>query len=128
MLIACFLCNREQARAGIVDKDIQSADVRVCLMNCLLHLRRVGDVEGKGPHRVAKASREIGYVCQFAGGRCNPITALKSSLSPDAAEPSSAVQTSVSSPVFTRARRRRHIAEPRYRQKRQAFPSVHARG
>src|ERR1700691_5656662 len=57
-------------------------------MNGLLHLRGVGDVEGKGQQHVAKTSRKIGYVCQFAGGRCNPIAAFKSSLSPDAAEPS----------------------------------------
>ena len=87
LLVARFLCSREQARAGIVDKDVQPAEVRVCLMNYLLHLRGVGDVKGKGQHRVAKTFREIGYVCQFAGGRCNPIAAFKSSLGPDAAEP-----------------------------------------
>ena len=75
LLIACFLCSREQARAGIVDKDVQPAEVRVCLMNCLLHLRGIGDVEGKGQHRVAKTFREIGYVCQFASGRRNLIAA-----------------------------------------------------
>src|SRR5579863_7318607 len=56
-------------------------------MNCLLHLRGICDVERKRQHRVAKTFREIGYVCEFAGGRCNAIAALKSSLSPDAAEP-----------------------------------------
>ena len=78
LLIARFLCSREQACAGIVDKHVQPAEVRVCLMNCLLHLRGVGDVESKGQYRVAKTFREIGYVCQFAGGRRNPITAFKS--------------------------------------------------
>ena len=86
LLIACFLYRREQARTGIVDKDVQPAEVRVGLMNCLLYLRGVGDVEGKGQHSVAKTFREIGYVCQFAGGRCNPVAALKSSFGPDAAE------------------------------------------
>jgi hypothetical protein len=56
-------------------------------MNGLLDLRGVGDVEGKGQNRIAKTFREIGYVCQFAGCRCNSITAFKSSLSPNAAEP-----------------------------------------
>jgi hypothetical protein len=56
-------------------------------MNCQLDLRGVGNVERKRQHRIAKTNREIGYICEFAGGRCNPIAALKSCLSPDAAEP-----------------------------------------
>ena len=87
LLIARFLCRREQARAGIVDKDVQPAEVRICLMNCLLHLRGVGDVESEGQHRVTKTFSKIGDVRQFAGGRCHPVTALESSLGPDAAEP-----------------------------------------
>jgi hypothetical protein len=85
--VARFLCSREQACASIVDKDVQPAEVRECLLNHLVHLRGVGDVECEGQHRVAKTPREIGDVSQLAGGRCYPITALKSSLSPDAAEP-----------------------------------------
>ena len=34
-----------------------------------------------------KTLREVGDVCQFAGGRCNPVTAFESGLGPDAAEP-----------------------------------------
>jgi hypothetical protein len=87
LFVARFLCSREQAPASIVDKHVQPAEVRMCLMNCQLDLRGVGDVEDEGQYRVAKTFCEIGYLRQFAGGRCNPIAALKSSLSPDAAEP-----------------------------------------
>src|SRR5437868_4674305 len=83
LFVARLLCSREQARAGIVDKNVQPAEVRVCLMNRLLYLRGVGDVEGEGQNTVAKTLREIGYVCQFAAGRCDPIASLKSSFRPD---------------------------------------------
>jgi hypothetical protein len=56
-------------------------------MNCLLDLRGVGDVEGKGQRRIAESFREIGDVSQFAGGHCNLIAAFESSFGPDAAEP-----------------------------------------
>jgi len=50
---------------------------RECLLNHLVHLHGVGDVEGEGQHSVSEGFRQIGDVCQFARGRCDPITALE---------------------------------------------------
>ena len=48
LLVAGFLRGSEQADSGIVDKNVQPAEMRVCLLNHLVHLRGVGDVEGEG--------------------------------------------------------------------------------
>jgi hypothetical protein len=47
LLLARFLGRGEQARTGIVHQHVQPAEVRIGLMNCLSHLRGVGDVEGE---------------------------------------------------------------------------------
>ena len=87
LLIARFLRGRKQARAGIVDKDVEPAKMLECLIDRLVRLRGVGNVEGERQHRATKAFCQVVNICQFAGGHRYAVAAFKSSLGPDAAEP-----------------------------------------
>ena len=97
LLVAGLLSRRKQSGAGIVDKNVDPTEVRVRLLNDLLHLLGVGHIEGQGKDSFAEASCEISYIRQFAGGCGDSVAALQSSFSPD---PTEAARSAGDKPCF----------------------------
>jgi hypothetical protein len=88
LLVAGFLYRRDQADTGIVEKNVQAAEMPVCLLNNLLYLVGIGHVERQRQDGISEALLQVGDICQLASGSRNLISALQCGFGPDAAKPS----------------------------------------
>jgi hypothetical protein len=55
LLVACFLYSRDQADTGIVEKNVQPAEMPVRLLNNLLHLFGIDQVEPQRQDGISEA-------------------------------------------------------------------------
>ena len=86
LLLGDLLDGAEQAVAGVVDNDIETAEVVVGVPDGGVHRRLVGHVEGDGEHVVAVGVDEILDRVGVAGGGGHPVTPGQGRLGPDVAE------------------------------------------
>lgn len=86
LLVTWLPRSGKQSPAGIVDQNVQFAEVGVCPLNCLLDLRSVIHVESERQGCVAEAFFISATSASLRAVRFHLIAAFESGFSPDAAE------------------------------------------
>jgi hypothetical protein len=83
---ASFLNGADQRVAGVIEHDIEPAEVRMGLRYGRLHLRRLGYVQLQRQHASPVGGSQVGDAGELAGRGDYLIAALQGGLRPDAAK------------------------------------------
>jgi hypothetical protein len=87
LFLAKLFHSTEGAEACVIDENIDTAEVMLCLLNCAVNTLSVGDVELERQNEIAVFFAQIFQRLRTAAGSRDLVTTLQSSFDKSAAEP-----------------------------------------